>query len=330
MLKNTFTSSAGLSVAMCTYNGEKYIGEQLDSIINQTIKVNEIIICDDCSSDGTLGILNDYQESYPDLIKVIINEKNMGYVKNFEKSISNCTGELIFLSDQDDVWMPDKVEKISNKFHSDSSITCIFTDAKVVGKNLVESKGELWDQVGFTKEQRKEFTNEGALIQLIKRNVATGATMAFKCSMIKNIIPIPEKIVHDAWIAFICSLHGKTQVVDEPLILYRQHEGQQIGSSTDIFFKIKKAKAEKGISILWNYESSKHVLEKLIKYKKEYGLNDDLIYLAKDRVDFFRARLGNKKKSFISKLYFDLNPKNINRYSTYVFGFQSIVKDLFF
>lgn len=319
-----------ISVAMCTYNGEKFIGEQLDSILNQTKKVSEIIICDDLSIDGTVGILNDFKERYSNLIKVIINENNLGYVKNFEKAISYCNGDIIFLSDQDDVWMPDKVEKNLKKFYEDNRITCIFTDAIVATETLEESKGKLWNQVRFTKEKRKEFERSGGLKQLIKRNVATGATMAFKSSMIENIIPIPERVVHDAWIAFICSLYGKTQIIDEPLILYRQHENQQIGSNINLLAKIKKASGEKGISILWNCESSEHVLEKLIEYKKEHDLNDEMLYLAQDRYDFFYDRLKNRNKSFVCKLFFDLNYKNVKRYTKYTFGFQSIVKDLFF
>ena len=303
MVENTITNNnTRISVAMCSYNGEKYMEEQLESIINQTVKVSEIIICDDCSNDGTGKILNDYQARYPELMRVIHNEINLGYVKNFEKAIINCTGDIIFLSDQDDVWRPDKVEKITNKFHADEEVTCVFSNAKV-GRNTSEDTGrKLWDQVAFTEEKRRKFSEGEYLQQLIMRNVVTGATMAFKGSMVNHIVPIPEKVVHDAWISFICALYGKIKIIDEPLILYRQHENQQIGATTDIITKIKKARTEKGISILQNAESSNCILEKLIEYKKGNELEDEIIRLARDRYNFFHFRLENKKKSFKSYL----------------------------
>ena len=99
-----------ISVALCTYNGEKFLKKQIDSILSQTIKVDEIVVCDDRSQDGTHDILNGYQSQYPDVFRVFINDENLRSVKNFEKAISKCTGDLIFLSDQDDIWIPEKVE----------------------------------------------------------------------------------------------------------------------------------------------------------------------------------------------------------------------------
>lgn len=330
MSNNTGTNNMDISVAICTYNGEKYIGEQLDSIVNQTVKVSEIIICDDCSIDGTVMILNDYQERYPNLIKVIINENNLGYVKNFEKAISVCTGELIFLSDQDDVWRPDKVEKISNKFYADNKVTCVFTDAKVIGETLGESKGKLWDQVGFTKEKRKEFINEGPLKQLIKRNVVTGATMAIRRSLIELFLPIPEYFTHDAWISFIGAVNGKVDMIDEPLILYRQHENQEIGAGKSILAKIKRAKEEKGFSFLRNYEASKKILEKVIECQIPNNLDKETVDLAFEKHNFNFMRLENKNRSIFFRIVFAFKIKNLKKYSTFTYGMQNIIKDIFF
>ena len=98
------------SVALCTYNGEKYIKYQLDSILNQTVPIDEIIICDDGSTDSTISILNSYREQYPSIFKIHTNENNLRSVKNFEKAISLCSNEFIFLSDQDDIWADHKVK----------------------------------------------------------------------------------------------------------------------------------------------------------------------------------------------------------------------------
>jgi glycosyltransferase involved in cell wall biosynthesis len=98
-----------ISVAICTYNGEKFLKQQLDSILLQTVCVNEIIICDDISTDSTIEILEAYQNKYPSLIKIFRNEKTLMTVKNFEKAITLTTGDIIFLADQDDIWCLNKV-----------------------------------------------------------------------------------------------------------------------------------------------------------------------------------------------------------------------------
>src|SRR6266542_888200 len=107
-----------ISVAIGTYNGEKFLNVQLESILQQTIPVHEIIVCDDHSGDDTINILREFEVSYPSLLKIFANEKNLGVVKNFEKAISLCTGNIIFLADQDDVWNNNKVESVLNFFRN--------------------------------------------------------------------------------------------------------------------------------------------------------------------------------------------------------------------
>ena len=105
-----------LSVAMCTYFGKDYIRDQLLSIHRQTVPVDEIVICDDCSEDDTVEIIRKLTKQYDLPVRLFINEWNYGYKKNFEQAICRCTGDIIFLSDQDDTWIPTKVETIVNYF----------------------------------------------------------------------------------------------------------------------------------------------------------------------------------------------------------------------
>ena len=108
-----------LSVALCTYNGGKFLDEQLESIIMQSLSVDEIIICDDCSNDNTIELIHFYQNKYPGLIHLYQNKQSLGTIKNFENAISLTTGDLIFLADQDDIWHSDKV-KIMSSFFADN------------------------------------------------------------------------------------------------------------------------------------------------------------------------------------------------------------------
>lgn len=111
-----------ISVAMCTFNGEKYIKEQIESIINQSLVPDEIVICDDCSKDNTLNIIKETLDNWPGKVQLVVNEKNLGYRKNFEKSISLCNGDIIFLSDQDDVWNRNKIEIMFNALNNSDAI----------------------------------------------------------------------------------------------------------------------------------------------------------------------------------------------------------------
>ena len=111
-----------ISVALCTYNGETFIDQQINSILNQTLKVDEIVVCDDISKDNTIKIIQEYSLKFPDIFKIYINESNIGSVKNFEKAISLCTGEIIFLSDQDDVWELNKVFIFKDYFENNQHI----------------------------------------------------------------------------------------------------------------------------------------------------------------------------------------------------------------
>ena len=123
-----------ISVALCTYNGEKFLKEQLDSILNQTIAVDEIIICDDKSTDTTLSILRDYKKKYPTIISIYENENTLKSVKNFEKAISLCTGDIIFLSDQDDIWVDIKVEKYCDYFNENAAIQVLASNGYCINE----------------------------------------------------------------------------------------------------------------------------------------------------------------------------------------------------
>jgi glycosyltransferase involved in cell wall biosynthesis len=210
-----------LSVAMCTYNGEVFLHQQLDSILNQSESVDEIVICDDKSSDTTVKI-----------IKLHVNEVSLGPIKNFEKAISLCFGEIIFLSDQDDIWAKDKVKKITTKFKNNPSLDAVFTDA-----NLIDQHGKLlgktlFENVNFGVQEQKEWSDGKAFIDILYfRNKITGATMAFKKSLFEKVTPflLLKNYWHDAQLGLQAALEKKLDWINEPLTEYRIHDKQQVG-----------------------------------------------------------------------------------------------------
>lgn len=218
-----------ISVALCTYNGERFLAEQLDSIRAQTVLPDELVVCDDGSTDATLAILTKFAASAPFRVHVIKNEKRLGSTKNFEKAIKRCSGDIIALCDQDDVWSRYKIERMIEPLTDGCS--AVFTDAEVVDDRLHSLGYSLWRSVHFTTGLRSDFRNGKALQTLLKYNFVTGATLAFRRDCLELFTPIPESWVHDGWIALSLAASNKRMAfIEEPLIKYRQHANNQLGA----------------------------------------------------------------------------------------------------
>ncbi|HOM03757.1 MAG TPA: glycosyltransferase family 2 protein, partial [Acetivibrio sp.] len=220
-----------ISIALCTCNGEKYLREQLDSIEFQTRLPDELVVCDDASSDHTVEIIEAFASTVLFPVHLTINKKNLGSTKNFEKAIGLCRGDIIVLSDQDDVWYPEKLRRLEAVFSGSSQIGAVFTDAQVVDEQLNPLGYSLWQSVGFGGREQRRLADGKAFDVLLRRNVVTGCTMAFRSEFKDMVLPIPEKHVHDAWIAIIISAIAKVVALPEPLIKYRQHARNQIGAA---------------------------------------------------------------------------------------------------
>lgn len=220
------------SVALCTYNGEKYLKEQLLSILTQSKAVDEIVICDDGSTDSTIEIIRQFQHNYPSIIKLSINEVSLKAVKNFERAMSLCVGEFIFLSDQDDIWTKNKVEIILNKFKDNPKLEAIFTDAELIDGDGKLLQKTLFKEYNFDLDLQNEWANGKALLDLIYyRNKITGATMALRKKLFDRVYPFAkiDKLWHDAYLGLHAAANSGLGWISEPLTHYRIHSSQQIG-----------------------------------------------------------------------------------------------------
>ena len=217
-----------IDILLATYNGEKYLKEQLDSILSQTYSEFRLIISDDCSSDNTRQILEEYEKK-DSRIKLYYQEKNLGYVKNFEFLLEKVENEIYCLYDQDDVWNIDKLEKTYNKL-KDTNSDLVFTDLEVVNENLETILPSFNDYMLLSRKIRKYKTDYR--MQYLY-NCITGCTIISKKQFINKIIPIPTQskyVIHDTWIGLIVSLYGKIDYLDEKTIKYRQHGNNQVGT----------------------------------------------------------------------------------------------------
>lgn len=293
-----------ISVALCTYNGEKYIREQIDSILEQSLKVDEIVVCDDGSTDQTLNILSEYENKFPDIFKIHINEKNLRSVKNFEKAISLCNGEIIFLSDQDDVWENDKVKIFSDFFEDNQNVDVVCSNGFIIDENsLQQNLYTVWDVPRFLSENKKEI-NYFKIFATIG-NFATGASMGIRKSFVNKILPFPtvEGLHHDEWIALVSSEQKKFAFLNEKLFSYRIHSEQQVGG---ISYSKDKTSKEKLIS-RFDYDKKSQLFRDFkIKLRT---LNDKerkfTAYLEKDSNEHakrFLKEVQNEKLALYQKL----------------------------
>lgn len=215
-----------ISVAMATYNGEKYIKEQIDSILNQLSENDELVISDDGSTDKTISII----ESYHDSRIKLINNPYKGVKKNFENAIKNCNKTYIFLSDQDDVWLSEKKSIILNSFKTYNA-DLIIHDCYIVNENLQVTNESFYK----IRNSKKGF------IKNLYKNSYIGCCMAFKKTMTSKIIPIPDDIeMHDQWIGLITEKYGKVKFINDKLIYYRRHEDNATQMHHHSFFKMVK------------------------------------------------------------------------------------------
>jgi glycosyltransferase involved in cell wall biosynthesis len=221
------------SVALCTYNGEAFVNTQLESILNQTVPVDELIILDDKSTDNTVQAIERIVQKSSIKIKLLKNELNLGAIKSFEKCIQACTGEIIFLADQDDIWLPTKVEKVLKAFESDSQAVAIFSDGELIDANGIRTGDTLWSKWGFTQALQQKWRDDNFAFSelLLNHNVITGATLAFKKQLVPHLVPfkLPVTYWHDLWIGLIAAGLGGLRFIEEPTILYRVHIAQQVG-----------------------------------------------------------------------------------------------------
>lgn len=264
-----------IDILLATYNGEKFVKEQIESILNQTYADFNLIISDDASTDNTLNILEEYEKK-DTRIKVFKKEKNEGLIANFEFLLKNVTSDYFMFSDQDDIWKKDKIEKSINKLKEENS-GLVYTDLEIVDEELNVIYPSYWKY----KQIYKKIIKYNNFEALYLNNFVTGCTILAKSKYIKDILPLPRNskfVLHDYWTALIISAKDKISYVEEPTIQYRQHKNNRVGSSRksdqlenfenlrNLFIKVKIEHFEvfkENIEKIKTKEISKHTNEAL-------------------------------------------------------------------
>lgn len=199
------------SVAIATYNGSRFLREQLDSIIHQTILPNEVIISDDASSDETIEIVESFARSAPFDVKVLRNGANLGYSQNFSRALQACSGDVVFLSDQDDVWLPEKIERVLRCFSERPDAVVVIHDLDYCDEHLVP--------IGQTKIARMSASGD------IARSYVVGMATAIRRGFLQLCLPVPAQpgVAHDRWLHDCALAVNRKVVLNHVLALYRRH-----------------------------------------------------------------------------------------------------------
>jgi glycosyltransferase involved in cell wall biosynthesis len=291
-----------VAVVVATYNGATYLHQQLESIVQQTYKPSQIIIVDDASVDDTLRVANTFAAHHPEVM-VAQNETRLGYIKNFEKGMLLANASYVALSDQDDIWMPHKLETLL---------------ANIGDQMLAYSDSELIDANGQLLNQKmSSIKNQLAYHTPIMYAIgawAPGHAMLFKKELIDKAAPFPALVTHDFWLGFVATCYSRVVYVNEPLVHYRQHTQNAIGADTtknktaSFTLAQKKQKARARMELLFNKvkeagHQHEEVFEKINNSYASFSLSNNA-KRAKLFYDYRNLILGYKKKSALLKVLF--------------------------
>lgn len=287
-----------ISVVIATYNGERYIKQQIESIIPQITDKDEILICDDNSTDSTIKVVDDILKKTNTQYSIYVNEKNLGVVKTFEKLAKNAKGDIVVFCDQDDYWLPEKTSLFIEAFKK-YNYDLAFSNAYITDSNLQPTGRTLWDNIQLDYDklgiyERYTLLDSFSLSEvLVRHNIVTGMSMAVKRSFLEKNVPFPEHMLHDRWLALNACTNGVTVAINRPLAKYRQHQQNVVGARKGKYFKKMK-------------HSFRIRKELLVKEKKLIDSISVLYSNSKNAVCFDSL---NEYREFIEKRYCYMNDK---------------------
>lgn len=316
-----------ISVALCTYNGSLYLREQLDSLLNQTTAPDEIVISDDCSNDQTIEIINEYLEKYPKIFRVFINDEKKGVFKNFPFVISQCIGDIIFTCDQDDYWFPNKIENHVSIYNDNKHIELVFSNADVVLNDINNYLYPLWES-----NMINDYENGQPSIKslLYKGKSIAGCCMSFRKDLFNRILPFPDGVYHDDWLATNACLNNGIIGINKSLIKYRQHNSNAVGiirGSKLSFYKSLITNVKFYVnSDIYIYHRHSKVYSALIQVTSNKGIISKLEL--ESNLEFYKIRSSYNILKWIQVFKLLTHNLILNRYK-YHNGIYTYFKDLY-
>ena len=310
---------------MATCNGGAFITDQLDSLAAQVRLPDQLVICDDDSGDDTLEKVESFREKAPFEIRVERNPERLGATANFERAISLCDGEIILLSDQDDVWLPQKLERLVGSLEKNPGWGFAFCNGLVVDGQLSPLGYDLWQALFFdAREQARVRAGEAPYV-FMRHVVAAANTLAFRSSFRSLLIPFPDlPSTHDAWIAFLIACLSESGLVPDSLIRYRLHVGNLIGIHRfgwrDQLRQARRQIEEDA------FGQAAHFFT-LAQRRLEGKIQPDLAFAIDEKISHCETRAAMSER-FWSRLPTIYTEWRTGRYSRYAYGLKSLAQDL--
>lgn len=317
-----------ISIAMATYDGSDFVEEQLESFAAQTRLPDELVVCDDCSTDDTPAKLEAFAARAPFEVRVEHNPRNLGTTPNFGKAVSLCSGELVFLSDQDDVWLPDKVESFERVFDERPEVGAAFSNGAVVDAGGAALGHTLWDGVMFTPSEREALRRGAATDVLVRHVVAAGCSVAFRSAYRDLYLPLPElHDSHDAWITFLIACVSEIALIERELIRYRVHGENQFGlRKLTLREQLEKARwqLEEG---LFDYGRRFFALVRERLEQGHYEVDPRVIAQVDAKIAHMKKR-DEMSPRFFARLPDVLGELVAGNYARFSYGMKSVAQDL--
>ncbi len=285
-------SSFSVSVAICTYNGAKFLREQLDSIACQTRRPDEVVVGDDASTDDSVAIVEAWARETGIPTHISRNNPRLGVTENFQWTIHRCRGEFVCPCDQDDVWLPTKIEKTIAPLVGDERVTLCLCQSMICDEAMRSTGKTVFDDQRFSEPYRLALREGDGFSAFARHLVAPGHAMAFRRSIVAQLMPFPDTCVHDQWIAIVASALGRTAFVDEPLVNYRYHGSQVTGGERKSLAQWSAAQGTLKLDHLSrNIDTWQELHDRLIeRAKAQPGRSINAAIAASEKVEFLAKR----------------------------------------
>lgn len=319
--------SLSVAVVMCTYNGERFIAEQLHSIFSQTRPPDHLVIVDDVSTDDTYRLVEQLCAQRPSGMRLTLqrNACNLGYVANFDRALGLADEDLLFLCDQDDVWHPGKIERMEREFIARPDLDLLHTDARLVDADGAGLGYTLFEALELSATDRVALHAGRGFEVVLRHSVVTGATAAVRRRAARRASPFPAHWIHDEWLAITSSMAGRIDVIEMPLVDYRQHGGNQIG--------VRKRSGRQRLAS----DDSRRALMRRIETRLEVLVarigegalvaDDERLRAVHDRLRHARVR-ANLPSSAGVRFRHVMGEALRGGYARHSFGWRSVVADL--
>jgi len=326
------TRTERVSVAMATCDGGRFVAEQLASLAGQTRPPDELVVCDDASRDDTRERVAGFAEGVSFDVRVETNASRLGITKNFERAIELCSGDVIFLADQDDYWLPTKIERMLALLRERPEVGAVFCNGRVVDEARRPLGYDLWRAVGFEASEQELARAGRAADVFVRHVVAAGAALAFDARFKALVLPIPGlHSVHDAWLAFLIATVSRVEALDEELIEHRLHADNEFGFR---LFDLPAQYRQARVQVAEGAFAKAHAFFSQARDRlaaqsdPQFRATPDTMRSIEEKIDHARRR-DDMSPNFFGRLLPVAREIRTGRYRRYSYGWKSVAQDLF-